>query len=49
MNDHTTHRTVATDAAKPKREFVKPELRREAQLPKITNAFIGSYDAGTPQ
>ena len=29
-----------------KREFVKPELRREAKLPEITNAYVGSFDPG---
>ena len=27
-----------------KRPFVKPELRREARLPEITNSFVGSFN-----
>lgn len=34
-------------AAQEKRPFVKPEIRREARLPEITNAFVGSFDPGT--
>lgn len=40
----TPHQSDASSNGK--RVFVKPEIRREAKLPEITNAFVGSFDPG---
>lgn len=40
MIERNDNRTAAPE----KRPFVKPELRREAKLPEITNSFVGSFN-----
>jgi len=42
MMEHGKHTDEGRSSEK--RPFVKPELRREAKLPEITNAFVGSFD-----
>jgi hypothetical protein len=44
MKDEPIRQPESQTGVKVKKEFVKPELRREAELPKITNAFIGSFN-----
>lgn len=38
---------TSTGRSEEKRPFVKPEIRREAKLPEITNAFVGSFNPET--
>ena len=43
MRDQASHRDQAPKT-EVKRVFVRPELRREGELPKITNALTGTHD-----
>jgi len=44
MKEHSTRQPERKDGVTSKKDFVKPELHREAKLPRIANAHIGSFN-----
>jgi hypothetical protein len=43
MKNENTRQPDCQPGVENRKTFVKPELRREAKLPKITNVFVGSF------